>query len=70
MSSQGYKELFQRTKDLARTHSSGKWVAALEGGYGKTVPDAALSAISTMSDVHYDPIDTSRKTMPNVNTVR
>ena len=68
MSSQGYKELFQRTKDLARTHSSGKWVAALEGGYGKTVPDAALSAISAMSDVHYDPIDTSRKTMPNVMT--
>jgi hypothetical protein len=34
----------------------------LEGGYGKTVPDAALASISSMGGISYAPDDKRRRT--------
>jgi len=66
LSSEGYKDLFERTTRLANSICQGRCVVTLEGGYGKTVPDAALAAISAMSNVQYVPDDKLRKTQPRV----
>ncbi len=62
MSAQGYKDVFERTMKLADTLCKGRCAATLEGGYGKTIPDAALASISAMSHVAYDPEDKRRHT--------
>ncbi len=64
LSAQGYKELFERTMRLADSLCDGRCCATLEGGYGKTVPDAAVAAISGMAGISYTPDDKRRKTEP------
>jgi acetoin utilization deacetylase AcuC-like enzyme len=66
LSSQGYRDLFEKTIRLANSLCHGRCLVTLEGGYGKTVPDAALAAISAMSKVSYDPDDKRRKTLPRI----
>ncbi len=73
MSAQGYKDMFERTMKLADTLCKGRCTVTLEGGYGTTIPDAALASISAMSHVSYDPEDKRRRTpheiMENVERV-
>jgi len=66
LSAQGYMDLFERTMRLADSLCHGRCVVTLEGGYGETVPDAALASISAMSHVSYDPKDRRRQTLPQV----
>ncbi len=62
LSSEGYRSLFEGTTKLASSICRGRCVVTLEGGYGRTVPDAALAAISAMSNTSYAPDDKYRKT--------
>lgn len=66
LSAQGYRDLFKTTIRLADCLCHGRCLVTLEGGYGKTVPDATLAAMSAMAEVSYDPDDKRRKTFPKI----
>ena len=66
LSTEGYRELFETTIRLADSLCQGRCAATLEGGYGKTLPDAALAAIAAMAGASYDPDDKRRKTLPRI----
>ncbi|RLF11127.1 MAG: histone deacetylase family protein [Thermoprotei archaeon] len=61
LSTQGYVDLFNKALELAASTCNGRFVAALEGGYGMFLAESVAATIASMSGVSL-PI-TSQRTM-------
>lgn len=52
LSTRGYIDLFNKALELASSTCRGRFVAVLEGGYGRFLAESAAATIATMADIN------------------